>query len=29
MFEVLIGASILYFAMLLYMLLGDKKDERI
>jgi len=29
MIEVLIGASLLYFGMLLYMLLGDKKDERI
>jgi len=29
MIEVLIGASILYFAMLLYMLLGEEKDERI
>ena len=29
MIEVLIGASILYLGMLLYMLLGEKKDERI
>ena len=29
MIEVLIGASLLYFGMLLYMLLGEEKDERI
>ena len=29
MIEVLIGASLLYFGMLLFMYLGEEKDERI